>query len=740
MHIISLVVWISVFLFFSTNQSLAQWIESNEGLYGGPVTVMIQSNNFIYSGTYGGVYYSSDRGDFWNKLNDGLTSGAVVNDLVECDGKIFLATNGGPRIHRLSDDHKKWTPVDSGLSTYAITDLVVISSVLFALNNQGVMYKSSNFGNSWEEVLTPFNSLTGIATDGHSLFVSSQNGISKSENLGESWDQSGNGILNKDIYKLDGSDQFLITWSASGIYFSNNSGASWTFINFPLEDYHIEVLASTIIVRSNSSSFISTNSGASWAQLNVPIGTSSLILNDTIFVGTYYGIFRSTDNGINWTESNTGLTNNTVFDIVDRNGNLFTGTSTGVYKSTNDGQSWVKVSVGIPLAQVWGLFIENSIMLAGSTQGIFISQDDGNTWNKVSNAETYCFIKFNGNLFAGTNSGIYQSINNGLSWSLVTASIQPVTSIVVHNSKMWACSPNYVGYSDNGVSWTSAMSGLQQTFTYHHTLFSVDNNLLLGTLNSTVYILNEVSQTWSVRFPEIQGNMVKSFIYKDSTIYFGNSKGVNLVTKDETSSFITQNLPNFLNTADIESLHIHKRKLFASPFSFGIWIWEPCIKPPTPSIEVTSNGCDHTFFTSSFENGNLWYKDSDPIPGTTYQQLTPSESGIYTVAVIDEGCKSDFSLPINFFSFPEARIEMPNVFTPNIDEYNPVFKPKVYEGIESANLTIFNRWGKPVFYTNDLMSGWNGKNNDPATYYYIVTYSDHCKNKHRIKGWLQLIR
>ena len=49
----------------------------------------------------------------------------------------------------------------------------------------------------------------------------------------------------------------------------------------------------------------------------------------------------------------------------------------------------------------------------------------------------------------------------------------------------------------------------------------------------------------------------------------------------------------------------------------------------------------------------------------------------------------------------------PNSFTPNGDMMNDTFSPSVV-GVETFELFIFDRWGKQVFYSNDINQKWDG--------------------------------
>ena len=51
---------------------------------------------------------------------------------------------------------------------------------------------------------------------------------------------------------------------------------------------------------------------------------------------------------------------------------------------------------------------------------------------------------------------------------------------------------------------------------------------------------------------------------------------------------------------------------------------------------------------------------------------------------------------------------LPNVFTPGKDGYNDLFRPFPYKYIHSIRLTVYNRWGEPVFKTTDPDILWDG--------------------------------
>ncbi len=100
--------------------------------------------------------------------------------------------------------------------------------------------------------------------------------------------------------------------------------------------------------------------------------------------------------------------------------------------------------------------------------------------------------------------------------------------------------------------------------------------------------------------------------------------------------------------------------------------------------------------------------------------------GCYAVTALDSmGNQSAFS---NIVCTPGCSgYELPNVFTPNGDQYNDYFTPfpETVGGVESVEIMIFNRWGRLVYESNDPLVNWDGRNIKTnkecpdGTYFYV---------------------
>ncbi|MBC8082414.1 MAG: gliding motility-associated C-terminal domain-containing protein [Hymenobacter sp.] len=103
--------------------------------------------------------------------------------------------------------------------------------------------------------------------------------------------------------------------------------------------------------------------------------------------------------------------------------------------------------------------------------------------------------------------------------------------------------------------------------------------------------------------------------------------------------------------------------------------------------------------------------------------------------------------------------KLPNIFTPNGDNQNAVFRPKNSSPIRSIRFQAFNRWGVKVFQntttTSDrILINWDGGGPVGETgggagsrvadgiYYYLaeVEFADFANTRRTYKGWVEIIR
>lgn len=136
-----------------------------------------------------------------------------------------------------------------------------------------------------------------------------------------------------------------------------------------------------------------------------------------------------------------------------------------------------------------------------------------------------------------------------------------------------------------------------------------------------------------------------------------------------------------------------------------------------------------------------------------------SFKGCYRIRAVDRsGNPGEYSKIKRYDNCPYY--ELPNIFTPNNDGKNDVFRPysfpyiKCPRFVNSLTIIVYNRWGKEVFSSssggeNSIFINWDGRSNEGAVlesgvYYYKVDIEydmiDPDQKTQTIKGWVQILR
>jgi gliding motility-associated-like protein len=109
---------------------------------------------------------------------------------------------------------------------------------------------------------------------------------------------------------------------------------------------------------------------------------------------------------------------------------------------------------------------------------------------------------------------------------------------------------------------------------------------------------------------------------------------------------------------------------------------------------------------------------------------SPSTTTTYTLLVIDDNnCETSGSIKVTVSG--RSNISVPNAFSPNGDGINDTWvitNLSVYPG---ATVDVFNRYGQPVFHSENSYKAWdgtyNGKPLPVGTYYYIIDLKNNEK-------------
>jgi gliding motility-associated-like protein len=91
-----------------------------------------------------------------------------------------------------------------------------------------------------------------------------------------------------------------------------------------------------------------------------------------------------------------------------------------------------------------------------------------------------------------------------------------------------------------------------------------------------------------------------------------------------------------------------------------------------------------------------------------------------------------------------SSLRIPNIFTPNNDQYNDVFQVAA-TNIADLNCVIYNRWGVKVWQIKGPAEAWDGHDLTgtactPGVYYYVLSATGLDGKVFNENGFLELLR
>ena len=124
-----------------------------------------------------------------------------------------------------------------------------------------------------------------------------------------------------------------------------------------------------------------------------------------------------------------------------------------------------------------------------------------------------------------------------------------------------------------------------------------------------------------------------------------------------------------------------------------------------PVAEMSNSSTGAVSYSWNFDDGST-SNEEDPehqFPTNPIQNFM-----IHLTAVSDHGCID--TTQHNLVMKPVLIYYVPNVFTPDFDQFNQTFQPVFTSGYDpyDFNMAIFNRWGEIIFETNNAAIGWDG--------------------------------
>ena len=130
---------------------------------------------------------------------------------------------------------------------------------------------------------------------------------------------------------------------------------------------------------------------------------------------------------------------------------------------------------------------------------------------------------------------------------------------------------------------------------------------------------------------------------------------------------------------------------------------------------------------------NMWFNDSlifsdSEITALIDIEVIAQETNRFFVEVKDlNGCIETFEF-IFVGNYKRSPLILPNIFSPNSDDVNDVWRVEIPSYLQLLSAQIFDRWGNKVYQTNQYTISWDGKLNgnevESGVYVYFIELLD----------------
>jgi hypothetical protein len=406
----------------------------------------------FYAATATGLYRSTNNGTQWNTVSTEYYLAAGVSDENPDILIVGLSSNRG--IRRSADGGTTWQTVglNNGYMKGFGSDPDRPDTMYVAISGGGnSLYRSVDAGVSWSPA-GPSTSGWGVLVapfgSGETIILSTSDGYYMSTDFGNSWDLVVSGVSYSPAI-CDGTNLYAPEINSGGVYESTDHGATWSLNTQGLyASFWQAGCASSAgcLVGHWGGVFRTVSPGTGYTVSQEGIGNAFVYAvsycstTGTLLAGgDSHGIWKSTDGGASWDIVLPGPLNWTVYDIQPKTDAFYTGpvryaaTGGGVFRSDDSGDSWVPAGLnGTSISDIAFDPSDPDRAWAGTAiSGVFYTTDGGVSWNTGTDLPTATFYPSvdlvelpSGDLrvlvsFQHYGTGVYYSDDGGVSYTAV---------------------------------------------------------------------------------------------------------------------------------------------------------------------------------------------------------------------------------------------------------------------------------------------------------------------------------
>ncbi len=435
-----------------------------------------------YGGATSGIYKTTDGGNTWIELTNGLPSapynkGRISIDISQSNPNVLYAryadaTGNIKGVYKTNNGGDTWVEVNSSQLTN-IGYHWWFSGIYIDPSDENILYnidfiveKSIDGGNSW------FEAFPNVHVDQHALAFNTQ------------------------------SNNEILLGNDGGVYKSTDNGISSTkFNNLPITQFYrfyVDPQFNNKIyggAQDNSTIRTTTGSTDDWQIIYGGDGFQPLVDPNNTYViyalSQYGNLVKSTNNGNNFFYATYGISNNdrknwdTPIAFDPQNSQILYYGTQRLWKTTNATGTWSPISPDLTNGPGGGNLTfgtittidvsslnSNTIIVGTDDSNVWITHDGGLNWDKISGTlpnlwTTKClfdktddntiYVTFSGYRYANNNSHVFKSTDAGLNWVDIGNNLPdiPVNDIEKdsYGNLFIATDVGVFGSNDEGANW-----------------------------------------------------------------------------------------------------------------------------------------------------------------------------------------------------------------------------------------------------------------------------------------------
>ncbi|MBN2031383.1 T9SS type A sorting domain-containing protein [bacterium] len=414
------------------------------------VTISPSNPDVVYAGSQFAVYRSDDGGDNWVKYwkeeefcwgPPGIPAGIPISGVVDPDDPmvIFINNYSGGNF-KSTDGGQTWINASKGYTGAQVQDIEVSKkdpAVVYVVGRSGG-FRSWDGGEGWDGMM--YSPVTSVIFSAVAINPKNSNDVLISDHKDGIIYKSSDGGLTWEIAYDN-----PVSSTESGIMDEFHAIAyapSDTNVVYAGMSAYFGVIDGVRTARASQGMYKSTDGGDNWQNITNNLPTSLLNIFcvavhptdcNTVYIGTWKdGLYKSADGGQNWVAKNSGLASMEVRSIAidPQNPSILyigLGEGGGIYKTIDAGEIWQEVNNGIDLQCPPYLLPMGKVELGGSFDKIK-KRRAGADYSSVpwTSIRDIVIDPTNSQVLyaADLQSGCYMSTDGGANWAVVNDSLK----------------------------------------------------------------------------------------------------------------------------------------------------------------------------------------------------------------------------------------------------------------------------------------------------------------------------